>query len=123
MVCLSLGFFLGACSFYTVTHTETPMGADGQSKYQTRILSMVPPGGKELSSGNANISAKSGEDQWRIKVGAELDTDMSGTAALIDSLVGRIAELSSQLALMQSGVLGAIPKPAPKAPSGSELNR
>lgn len=124
MFCICFGFFLGSCSVYRVVHDETPVG--DQTHYRTAIFQMVPPGGKELSSGQANISSQSSDtEKWRIKIGADLQTDMTGTAVLIDSLVGRIAELTNQLAILQTPAAVIPQRPAPPAPPQDDgaLNR
>lgn len=116
---LTLGVFcfllLNGCSFYTVSHDERPDAA-GNTHYHTRVFSVVPPGGKELSKGSADINAQNSKNnKWQIKIGADTQTDLTGTAVMMQGMLAQIAELAGQLALAKT-MVHPVPETGPPTP-------
>ena len=80
---LAIGLVLSGCSTYKVIHTET--ATDG-TVYSTAIEESVPPGGRKLSEGMADIGVNV-DGSWHLKLGSTTDTDAAGTADLIRGVV------------------------------------
>jgi hypothetical protein len=101
---LVLALAAGGCSLYRVSHIEK--ATDG-TLMRTSLIEMVPPGGKKLSEGAADIGVDA-EGTWHLKLNADSETDATGTAQLMEAM-GQAA----MRAYLQSLV------PAPIPPSGS----
>lgn len=88
------------CSRYSVSHGET-YGADGTIVGMTdTIEKMVPLGGKDITAGSLAID-NTAANKWSVKLGESGNTDLTGTAALVESLVSQLTQISGQLAQQQ----------------------
>ena len=75
--------YLGGCSYHSVEYTET--SHEGVTT-TVKLSETVPVGGSRLSEGLADIGVNQ-DGSWFLKLGASGDTDLIGTADLINSLI------------------------------------
>jgi len=96
--------FMPACSMYRVHHTETDPNSG--IIYDTAITEAVPPGGKKISEGAADIGVDE-SGAWHVRIGSKIDSDATGTALLIQSMFDAVYRLGLQQAT------GGVPVPRP----------
>jgi hypothetical protein len=82
LIPIYLILLLIGCSTYRVSHREYQ---DGKLAYETKLVEVVPPGGKKLSEGAARIQAQT-DGSWTIAVGAKAQTDATGTGEMVVDL-------------------------------------
>jgi len=91
--------WLAGCSTYSVHYEETQ--EDG-SYITVRIMESIPPGGKRVSQGSANVGVDA-EGTWHLDIGAEADTDALGTAALLERLMDKMFEAGREVGRSEAG--------------------
>jgi len=89
-----VALYLSGCSAYRVYHSETN-GPDGTVLgSETGIVKIVPPGGKDLSEGSLSLGVDK-DGAWTMNLGESGQTDLSGTAALIQGVIDQIVKLAA----------------------------
>lgn len=95
LACLAL-----SCSVYRVQHGETYDGAGNMTSQNNGIMKVVPFGGRDISAGTLSLDSLSA-NKYKIQLGENGQTDLTGTAAILQSAMAQISQLSSQLGQAQ----------------------
>ena len=86
VVAIVLAFALGVlcgCSTYQVNYSES----DGVISID--LDESVPPYGKSIREGKVTVTYESDGEKWSIDVGANADTDATGTGAWIERMIDK----------------------------------
>lgn len=84
------------CSYYDLGYSETRLNENGQPITQrTEITKLVPPGGKDISEGSITMGIDE-SGAWTFDMGQKSETDMEGTALMLQAMVGQYAQLAAE---------------------------
>ena len=97
---LMLAALSTGCSFYRVSHHEDYAKDGTMTGSTTGISKLVPPGGKDLSEGSLDLSVDK-EGAWKMGLGEHSQTDLTGTAALLQGLVNTLVTKSAEAGQLQ----------------------